>query len=460
MKSIMRSLVLIALFMATLYAVSSVDIVVGGTGQPGDVLSQKSFIDDMGNLVTIDALAERIISLSPTHTENLFDLGAGKAIIGTDVASVYPYEGAMLAKYDLAKTHAIEAIISASPDLILIEPTLSRTKPSLIAAFERAGIPVIALLPESLEDYRWYLTKLGMLTGQEEKAKAMVVKFYSEIDRYNQLDRSNSYGVFIESSEKGFRTTGPETLPSMALTLAGLEQLAEVKPWYMDLELYPKTEADFLIENNENIHTFFSLQGDGFRGGDIPSLRQQTVTGNLDTILENRAYIIKSPLLARYTMRYLVGIEEVGRLVYGDPSSHLDKIPMNAPLSRENFTTVLYELLTLPTFVIYRSDYYEVEKFHHTYGAFADVSWTDEDFNRIETVVMKSYLSPIVEAGVEKFYRDRPVTREELEAFLYIRYDFRGDALGERLAVTGTDLAQVTTVDGFVQLLEVTEQWQ
>ncbi len=63
---------------------------------------------------------ERIVSLSPTHTEMLFAIGAGDQVVAVDDQSNYPPE-AEAVKTDLSGfTPNVEAIAGYEPDLVVI----------------------------------------------------------------------------------------------------------------------------------------------------------------------------------------------------------------------------------------------------------------------------------------------------------------------------------------------------
>src|SRR5437868_7511256 len=66
--------------------------------------------------VTIPKRPERIVSLSPTHTETLFAIGAGPQVVAVDSYSTYPVN-APKTKLSAFKPNA-EAVIGYKPDLV------------------------------------------------------------------------------------------------------------------------------------------------------------------------------------------------------------------------------------------------------------------------------------------------------------------------------------------------------
>ena len=48
--------------------------------------------DSLGHIITLEAAAQRIISLAPSNTEILYSIGAGSQLVGRDEFSDYPPE--------------------------------------------------------------------------------------------------------------------------------------------------------------------------------------------------------------------------------------------------------------------------------------------------------------------------------------------------------------------------------
>ena len=64
------------------------------------------------------AVPSRIVSLSPTLTEDLFAIGAGKQVVAVDEQSNYPQQAPRTSLSGL--TPNVEAIVAYHPDLVLI----------------------------------------------------------------------------------------------------------------------------------------------------------------------------------------------------------------------------------------------------------------------------------------------------------------------------------------------------
>jgi len=112
---------------------------VSGSGAPSSSSGDEfplTVIDDLGRSVTIPTCPERIISLAPSNTEILFELGLGDRVIGDTVYCDYPEEAKGKEKVGGYSDIDIEKVIALNPDLILAEdihkaeviPALGKTR--------------------------------------------------------------------------------------------------------------------------------------------------------------------------------------------------------------------------------------------------------------------------------------------------------------------------------------------
>ena len=90
--------------------------------------------------ITIIEPPVRIISGSPTHTEILFAIGAGDAVVAVDAFSDYPAEALDLPHLD-AFNPSVEGFAALDPDLVIVtfDPN------DLVGGLGALGIPVLAL---------------------------------------------------------------------------------------------------------------------------------------------------------------------------------------------------------------------------------------------------------------------------------------------------------------------------
>jgi len=128
--------------------------------------------------VTVPARPKRIISLSPTHTETLFAIGAGKQVVAVSDYSNHPAE-APRTKLSGFKPNA-EAIIAYKPDLVIVSDDLN----GVVKALEKVKVPVL-LEPAAtkLDDAYDEINDLGLATGHAAEARTLTDGMKAEIEK-------------------------------------------------------------------------------------------------------------------------------------------------------------------------------------------------------------------------------------------------------------------------------------
>src|SRR5437868_1088672 len=112
--------------------------------------------------VQVKVRPTRIVSLSPTATEDLFAVGAGAQVVAVDDQSSYPAKAprTKLSGY----TPNAEAIAGYNPDLVVVS-----NDGGLVSSLQKLGLtvllePAAANLPQAYDEIR----QLGAATGHDE----------------------------------------------------------------------------------------------------------------------------------------------------------------------------------------------------------------------------------------------------------------------------------------------------
>jgi iron complex transport system substrate-binding protein len=121
--------------------------------------------DDRGVTVRWDAPPQRIVSLLPSLTESLCELGQCQRLIGVDRYSNWPAAIDGLPRLGGGIDPNLEAIVAMKPDAVV----MAQSSP-IVARLEALGLKVLALEPRSHADVRRVLAQLARLTGMDEAA--------------------------------------------------------------------------------------------------------------------------------------------------------------------------------------------------------------------------------------------------------------------------------------------------
>src|SRR5213595_1989849 len=127
--------------------------------------------DDAGRRVTLAAPARRVVSLLPSFTEILFEIGAGDRLVGRTAWCDYPPEALTVPSVGDGMPPSVEAVAARHPDLVV----LYRSGPNVAAAeqLERLGIRTVLFDLNLLEQLGPATRRLGVLTGQEKRADSL-----------------------------------------------------------------------------------------------------------------------------------------------------------------------------------------------------------------------------------------------------------------------------------------------
>jgi len=189
---------------------------------------------------------KRIISLSPSITEILFEIGSGNQVIAVDNLSNYPNEAPItdISAYD----PNIEAISLLNPDLVILSYNIKNLK----AALKKIGIETIYLpAPLNFEDILDQIDYLGLQTGNEDKAKKLISKMKNRMKTLQKL-REN------EKATKIYHEIDPNYYsPSKFSFIGDIYQKLNYKNVADKADIsnlgYPKLSPELIISENPDL---------------------------------------------------------------------------------------------------------------------------------------------------------------------------------------------------------------
>lgn len=127
---------------------------------PAPAAPPVKFVDDRGRTLVLASPPSRIVSLLPSLTETVCELGACDRLVGTDRFSNWPAPVRALPKLGGLEDAQVERIVALRPDLVLVADT-----PRLIERLEGLGVPVAMLIPHTFDDARRAAGVLGAALG-------------------------------------------------------------------------------------------------------------------------------------------------------------------------------------------------------------------------------------------------------------------------------------------------------
>ncbi|MGE8528533.1 ABC transporter substrate-binding protein [Chryseobacterium rhizosphaerae] len=189
----------------------------------------------------------KIVSLVPSITEALFDLGlTEKEIIGRTKFCIHPQDKVKnVTIIGGTKNINIDKIKALQPDLILAnkEENIKEQVEALMDEFK-----VIVTNVETIEDNYYLLKNLGKILNKEERAQLFNLKIY---DILNQSKLGNKVKAAYLIWKNPYMTVGSDTFIHKILSEIGFENIFKDKTRYPEITAEDLAEADVIMLSSE-----------------------------------------------------------------------------------------------------------------------------------------------------------------------------------------------------------------
>jgi iron complex transport system substrate-binding protein len=192
-------------------------------------------------------LPHRIISLSPTVTEDLFAIGAGKQVIAVDSQSNYPRRAPRTSLSGF--TPNVEAIANYHPDLVLI----SYNPSGFASQLRKLGIKVVDIAAATnLKQAYKEIVQLGGLTGHNTGAAAVVHSMKTRLAAIvASVPGSRRHLRVYHELDPTYYTATSKTFIGSIYKLFGFTDIADAAD--STGGGYPQLSAEYIIQQNPQI---------------------------------------------------------------------------------------------------------------------------------------------------------------------------------------------------------------
>ena len=189
----------------------------------------------------------RIVSLSPTATETLFAIGAGKQVVAVDDQSDYPAQAPHTTLSGF--TPNVEAIAGYRPDLVVV----SYDPGGLVSGLRGLGIPV--LVQDAAKDFAGMyaeIAQLGRVTGHVAEATTLVARMKRQIAALvaKNTRRARGLTVYHELGPDLYSVTS-KTFIGRVYSLFGLKNIADAAD--STGSGYPKLSAEYVVSQSPDV---------------------------------------------------------------------------------------------------------------------------------------------------------------------------------------------------------------
>lgn len=209
--------------------------------------------DDLGHTTVFATPPQRIVSLLPSLTETVCELGACGRLVGVDRYANFPPQVNALPKVGGMDDTNIELIASLKPDVVLVAVS-SRVSERLRAL----GLKVVALEPRSYKDVQRVLATLGQVLGVPDAQRvwrhieAGVAAAASSVP-----PAARGVRVYYEVAS-GLWAAGTVSFMGETLTRLGAGNIIPA-----DLGPFPKINPEFVVKANPGLIMVGSRNAEG-----------------------------------------------------------------------------------------------------------------------------------------------------------------------------------------------------
>lgn len=199
--------------------------------------------DDRGVKVSFVQPPQRIVSLLPSLTETVCELGQCARLVGVDRYSNYPASVNNLPQVGGGLDPNMEAIVALKPDLVLMA-TSSRSGQRL----QSLGIKVLALEPKTHADVKRVLEKVGQVLGVSDAARVWRVIDAATQAAAQSLPKSMAATRVYFEVNPGPYGAGESSFIGETLTRLGVKNIIPAK-----LGLFPKLNPEYIVRANPDV---------------------------------------------------------------------------------------------------------------------------------------------------------------------------------------------------------------
>lgn len=252
--------------------------------------------DDLGNIVTLNAPASRIVTLAPSVVEVTYAAGAGDKIVATVEYSDYPASALKIPRVGGHSKINLEAVVAAKPDLVIAWE--SGNSPTSIDKLRQLGIPVFMSQPHKMTDIPGEIERVGVLAGTSPTAKKAADDFRKRYQTLANKYRDRSpVTVFYQVWQNPLITIGGQQIMSDAITLCRGENIfGSLKP------LAPRVSFEAVIAANPE-----AIVTSGMADQNPEMLDAWKKWPNLTATQRNNFFFVQSDLMNRSGPRILDG---------------------------------------------------------------------------------------------------------------------------------------------------------
>ncbi len=259
-------------------------------------VKMRDVTDDLGRRIKIPERVERVVSLAPNLTENIFAVGAGDRLVGVTSFCNYPADAQKIQKVGDTINPNIETIIALKPNIVFVS-TASQIE-TFTKALEAQNITVFVTNPKDLDGVLANLKQLGDIFGTTDKTADLIEELQKRMGAVEEQLRGKAQTkTFVQISKEPLFTIGKESFLTEIIERAGAASVTK------DVETaYPKISKE----------TALALNPDAIILSESPdNLEPNDIFKNSPAVKNKKVFRVNADILSRPAPRIVDALEQI-----------------------------------------------------------------------------------------------------------------------------------------------------
>lgn len=252
---------------------------------------------------------ERIISLIPSNTEILYDLGVDKDIIGVSSVDDYPEQVKNKEKFDGMKLD-YEAILKAKPTIVFAHESMEKAQEKTLQKLKSKGIKVVVVNDaDSFDALYKSIGQIASVVDKEAEGKALIKNIKKQIEETAMKYKKDVHGkkVFLEiSSHPDIYTGGNHTLMNDLLKQLGAVNI------FSGIEGYQAVSTEAIVKKNPDIIISTSGLSKEALNKEVKS---RNGFKNVEAVKQDQIYAVDPDTVSRPGPRIAQGMETIAKAI-------------------------------------------------------------------------------------------------------------------------------------------------
>jgi iron complex transport system substrate-binding protein len=260
--------------------------------------------DDAGRAVTIAQTPNRIVSLAPSITEDLYALGLGDKVVGTTTYCNYPPAANNTTKVGGFGTPNMELIVSVKPDIVF---TGSLSNETVISTLESYGIQTVVIDPKDLTDILDDLLLIGKITGTTENSNALVANLTQRLTKSTGTSNATQKRVIYLVWYDPVTSAGADTFEGDIIARAGGINVATLA----NVGGYGTMSKETIVALNPSI----IFANSAMNSTVIEQVKSDPTLSTVDAIKNGKVFVLNSDVISRPGPRAFDAMDQIIEII-------------------------------------------------------------------------------------------------------------------------------------------------